>query len=249
MLPIGWRRFSANQKHYPLVLSRHQNGISALVCQTSFRGKSVVASRNVGCFLALTCSRPSDSRDRREVKKARRNERDWRELSSLFLCLRRFHFFFFFCPLFHLASLRPGQLLCHSLALGAQIFIPYWIAFHIAIANHVDIEKNSSFPNTCSVPRALILCPNPFQSWVIYLADRRPLRGNFWFSICCSWDSLRACPLIFSGKQSEPRKKLLVSGKATPLTSVSSFACRHDIPWIDYFLAVLILEGGLSPLT
>ena len=146
--------------------------------------------------------------------------------------------------------LVPGQLLRHSLALGTQILIPYWIAFHIAIAYNVDIDKNSSFPNTCSVPRALILCPNPFLSWVINLANRRPLRGNFWSSIGWSWDSLRACPLIFSGKQSEPRKKLLVSGKATPLTSVSSFVCRHDIPWIDYFLAVLMGEGGwVSPLT
>ena len=159
-----------------MVLLRHQNGISALVSQTPFRGKPVVASRNVGCFLTLACSRPSDSRQRREVKNSRKSEGDWRELSTLFPCLRRFHFF---CPLFYLAPLRPGQLLCHSLALGAQIFIPYWIAFHIAIAYNVDIDKNSSFPNTYSVPRTSILCPNPGLSWVINLADRRPLRGNF----------------------------------------------------------------------
>ena len=32
---------------------RHQYGISALVSQTSFRGKPVVASQNVGCFLKV----------------------------------------------------------------------------------------------------------------------------------------------------------------------------------------------------
>ena len=36
------------------VVTRHQYGISALVSQTSFRGKPVVASQNVGCFLMLT---------------------------------------------------------------------------------------------------------------------------------------------------------------------------------------------------
>ena len=35
------------------VVTRHQYGISALVSQTSFRGKPVVASPNVGCFLRL----------------------------------------------------------------------------------------------------------------------------------------------------------------------------------------------------
>ena len=109
MLLIGWRKFSANQKHCPLVRSRHQNGISALVCQTSFRGKPVVASRNVGCFLTLTCSRPSDSRERREVKNARKNERDWRELFSLFLCLRRFHFFFLPPFLLGVSQIRPAS--------------------------------------------------------------------------------------------------------------------------------------------
>ena len=34
-------------------VTRHQYGISALVPQTSFRGKPVVASRNVSCFLRL----------------------------------------------------------------------------------------------------------------------------------------------------------------------------------------------------
>ena len=215
VLLIDWRKFSANQKHYPdlgrTVASSKWNFCTRLSDIISRETRGGVAK----CRL-LACSRPSDSRERRGVKNSRKSEGDWRELSSLFLCLRRFHFFFF-CPFFYLAPLRPGQLLCHSLALGAQIFIPYWIAFHIAIAYNVDIDKNSSFPNTCSVPRALILCPNPFLSWVINLADRRPLRGNFWFSICCSWDSPRACPLIFSGKRSEPGKILLVSGKATPL--------------------------------
>ena len=41
------------------VVSRHQYGISALVCQTSFRGKTVVASRNVGCFLRLQVLKPA----------------------------------------------------------------------------------------------------------------------------------------------------------------------------------------------
>ena len=36
------------------LVTRHQYGISALVSQTSFRGKPVVASQNVGCFLMLT---------------------------------------------------------------------------------------------------------------------------------------------------------------------------------------------------
>ena len=35
-------------------VTRHQYGISALVSQTSFRGKPLVASQNVGCFLRLT---------------------------------------------------------------------------------------------------------------------------------------------------------------------------------------------------
>ena len=35
------------------VVNRHQYGISALVSQTSFGGKLVVASANVGCFLRL----------------------------------------------------------------------------------------------------------------------------------------------------------------------------------------------------
>ena len=35
------------------VVTRNQYGISALVSQTSFRGKSVVAFRNVGCFVRL----------------------------------------------------------------------------------------------------------------------------------------------------------------------------------------------------
>ena len=36
------------------VVTRHQYGISALVSQTSFRGETMVASRNVGCFLMLS---------------------------------------------------------------------------------------------------------------------------------------------------------------------------------------------------
>ena len=35
------------------IVTRHQYGISALVSQTSFGGKPVVASPNVGCFLRL----------------------------------------------------------------------------------------------------------------------------------------------------------------------------------------------------
>ena len=35
------------------VVTRHQYGISALVCQSSFRGKPVIASQNFGCFLRL----------------------------------------------------------------------------------------------------------------------------------------------------------------------------------------------------
>ena len=35
------------------VMTRHQYGISALVSQTSFRGKPVEASRNVRSFLSL----------------------------------------------------------------------------------------------------------------------------------------------------------------------------------------------------
>ena len=35
------------------VLTRHQYGISTLVSQTSFRGKPVVAWRNVCCFVKL----------------------------------------------------------------------------------------------------------------------------------------------------------------------------------------------------
>ena len=34
-------------------MTRHQYGISALISQTSFCGKTLVASRNVGCFLRL----------------------------------------------------------------------------------------------------------------------------------------------------------------------------------------------------
>ena len=35
------------------VVTRHQYGISAIVSQTSFRGKTVVASPNVGYYLKL----------------------------------------------------------------------------------------------------------------------------------------------------------------------------------------------------
>ena len=35
------------------VVTRHQYGISALVSQTLFRGETMVASPNVGCFLML----------------------------------------------------------------------------------------------------------------------------------------------------------------------------------------------------
>ena len=35
------------------VVARHQYGISALVAQTSFRGETLIASRNVRCFLVL----------------------------------------------------------------------------------------------------------------------------------------------------------------------------------------------------
>ena len=38
------------------VVTRNQYEISVLVSQTSFRGKPVVASRNVGCFLKLLSS-------------------------------------------------------------------------------------------------------------------------------------------------------------------------------------------------
>ena len=38
------------------VVTRHQYEISVFVSQTSFRGKPVVASRNVGCFLKLLFS-------------------------------------------------------------------------------------------------------------------------------------------------------------------------------------------------
>ena len=38
------------------VVTRHQYEISVLVSQTSFRGKPVVGSRNVGCFLKLLFS-------------------------------------------------------------------------------------------------------------------------------------------------------------------------------------------------
>ena len=241
MLLIDWRKFSANQKHYPdlgrTVASSKWNfctRLSGIISQETSGG---VAK----CRL-LACSRPSDSREQRGVKNSRKSEGDCSPLS--FSASVAFIFFFFFCPLFYLAPLKPGQLLCHSLALGALIFIPYWIAFHIAIAYNVDIDKNSSFPNTYYVPRALIICPNRFQSWVINLADRRPLRGNFWFSICCSWDSPRAYSLIFSGKRSEPGKILLVRGKATLLTSVSSFACLHDTPWIDCFFAISVEGEG-----
>ena len=35
------------------VVTRHQYGISTLVSQTPFRGETVLASRDVGCFLRL----------------------------------------------------------------------------------------------------------------------------------------------------------------------------------------------------
>ena len=46
---------STNRRHYPQieVVTRHQYGITDLVCQASFGGKPEVASRNVGCFLRL----------------------------------------------------------------------------------------------------------------------------------------------------------------------------------------------------
>ena len=43
-----------NQKHYPdLSSERHQNGISALVPQTSFCGETIGGLANIGCFLRL----------------------------------------------------------------------------------------------------------------------------------------------------------------------------------------------------
>ena len=36
------------------VVTRHQYGISALVSETTFRGKPLVGSRNVVCFLRLS---------------------------------------------------------------------------------------------------------------------------------------------------------------------------------------------------
>ena len=43
-----------NQKHYPdLSSERHQNGISALVPQTSFCGETRGGLANIGCFLRL----------------------------------------------------------------------------------------------------------------------------------------------------------------------------------------------------
>ena len=62
-----WLKISStNQKHYPdrgcdaSSISGADYGpeISALVSQTSFHGKLVMASRNVGCFLRLICSSP-----------------------------------------------------------------------------------------------------------------------------------------------------------------------------------------------
>ena len=58
---IGFSKFNfphstTNQKHFPNmpVVTRHQYGISALVSQTfGFTGKSVLVSRNLGCFLRL----------------------------------------------------------------------------------------------------------------------------------------------------------------------------------------------------
>ena len=49
-------RGTTNQKHNPdrgSDTTRHQYGISEVVPQTLFRGKPVVASTNVGCFLML----------------------------------------------------------------------------------------------------------------------------------------------------------------------------------------------------
>ena len=51
----AWEIFFNQSKALPRsgVAIRHQYGISALVSQTSFAGKPVVASRNIGCFLRL----------------------------------------------------------------------------------------------------------------------------------------------------------------------------------------------------
>ena len=45
------------------VVTRHQYGISALVSQTSFGGKPVGASPNVGCFLGLTLAKLTATKD------------------------------------------------------------------------------------------------------------------------------------------------------------------------------------------
>ena len=50
-LAVGGKLALTNQEHY---VTRHQYGISVLISQASFRGKPVVASRNVSCFLVLT---------------------------------------------------------------------------------------------------------------------------------------------------------------------------------------------------
>ena len=57
---IGWSKFPSRQDQLKRksiaqiwVVTRHQHGISALVSQTSLRGKPVVASWSVGCFLRL----------------------------------------------------------------------------------------------------------------------------------------------------------------------------------------------------
>ena len=61
VLLIGWIKFSTRPIRSTTqiwVVTCHQYGISALVSETSFGGKLVVASPNVGCFLRLLEARP-----------------------------------------------------------------------------------------------------------------------------------------------------------------------------------------------
>ena len=59
-LVVSREKFAlTNQEHYPDLFSERQYGISAVIAQTSFRGKPVVTSRNIGCFLRLVQLSPN----------------------------------------------------------------------------------------------------------------------------------------------------------------------------------------------
>ena len=131
LIPAKWRLRNKHRNSIPM--TRHYPDLGRTVVSSKWnfctRLSDIISQETRGgvakCRL-LACSRPSDSRERRGVKNSRKSEGDWRELSSLFLCLRRFHFFFFFFAPFFTWRLSNQASFCVILWLWV-----HWYSFHI----------------------------------------------------------------------------------------------------------------------